>query len=753
MRTTFKTVLICLISVTLVLMSTGAIHAGGTRTWKTSGGTPDNQRYSMADVDPPLMELWNTGGEGSAWGSRPILTTKYAYLGFAEVIDPETFEFSKRIEKRNLEDNRIVWEYEGAWNIWGYHNGDLIVQGLEDDLSAWVRRIDGGDRHTVWEIKWQRTTRKTTVDDEYAYSLSYFDNIDKERSYLLQAFDLENGRQMWFKKYKQEECSNTGFCIWEDYMYASVGKELFKLSKKNGVKVWSIPLENRLPLNSFITADENGVIFTTINDELKMISHEDGSDIWSYKLSSYTKEIKDDTPSGAPGVMGDNIYVQSRGCMSKNEQKAMYCFESATGKVNWKKELPGTSVLEHFDIGHHVTCTRDAIYCVAEAPGSKDTQLTAFNPENGDIIWSDEVQGVIFQDELAVTTGYLVAQFLDHIEDGSHILDYRCWTNIGVDRPMLAVESDEVSFGTVTSVDKVSKDFKIWSETDSELVGTVSSSTDWLTVSPTSFKAKEQVFKLIADPKFLKEGPSQATLIFKTTGGDREVTALIVFTLADQIEKKSFALNVPCSGIADWEHIVMLEGFHKGKVTSSVPWLITEPNPIMGEDIGIVFKINPSLVDESNLSAQIKIETNKIEYSYTVNMDGIPVTREIFMWIDKSESTINGVSALVDPPPTIINGRTMIPLRFTGEALDIEFAWDGSTKTVSYETMNGEKVILGIGDTTATIGDRQVTVDPPAQILNDRTVVPIRFISESLGAQVEWYGDERKVGVFHSYCK
>ncbi len=753
MRTTFKTVMTCLVSVALILISSGVIHAGGTRTWKTSGGTPDNQRYSMADVDPPLVELWDTGGQGSVWGSRPILTTKYAYLGFAEIIDPETYEFNKRVEKRNLADNRIVWEYNDAWNIWGYYNGDLIVQGFEDDLSAWVRRIDGGDRHTVWEIRWQRTTRKTCVDEDYAYSLSYFDNIDNERSYLLHAFDLDNGRLMWMKKFKQQECANTGFCIWEDHLYGSVGKQLFKLNKSTGAEVWSVSLKERLPLNSFITADENGVIFTTINDELRKISHEDGSEIWSYKLSSYQKEEDDDTPSGAPGIMGGKIYVQSRGCISKDEHKAMYCIDSSTGEVVWKTELPGTSVLANFDIGHHVSCTNDAIFCVAEAPGSKDTQLTSFNPDNGDIIWTDEVDGVIFQDELAVTSGYLVAQFLEHLNDGSHILNYRCWTNVNVDKPKLALESDKVSFGTLYSMDKVTKDFKVWSETDSEIIGTVSSSAEWLTVTPTSFSGLEQNFKLIANPTYLSEGPAQATLTFKTNGGNREVTISIILALNDQIDRKSFNLSVPCSGLSDWNHIVTLEGFQKGDISSDIPWLIAGPDPIMGEDIGVVFKVNPSLVDGSNLSGQASIQTNKVEYTYTITIEGIPVSKEIYMWIDNPESKINGEVTTIDPPPTIIGGRTMIPLRFTGEALDITFEWDGETRTVSYDTIDGERVVLGIGNTKATIAGKQVTVEPPAQIINDRTVVPVRFISESLGARVEWFPDERKVGVFHSYCR
>lgn len=105
---------------------------------------------------------------------------------------------------------------------------------------------------------------------------------------------------------------------------------------------------------------------------------------------------------------------------------------------------------------------------------------------------------------------------------------------------------------------------------------------------------------------------------------------------------------------------------------------------------------------------------------------------------------INGSYMYTDVAPTIQNGRTLVPMRAIFENLGADIAWDGETSTVT-GTKNGIEVKLTIGNTTAYVNGREITLDTPATLIDSRTMVPVRFVSESLGANVEWMPFSRQV--------
>lgn len=114
-------------------------------------------------------------------------------------------------------------------------------------------------------------------------------------------------------------------------------------------------------------------------------------------------------------------------------------------------------------------------------------------------------------------------------------------------------------------------------------------------------------------------------------------------------------------------------------------------------------------------------------------------TRVVRMTIDKLNTTINNDARLIDVPPTIKDSRTLVPLRFVGEALGADVEWVAATRTVTVE-LNGKKLSLVIGQTGPGL-------DVPAQIIESRTMVPIRYVSEQMGAKVNWNGLTRVVEV------
>lgn len=98
---------------------------------------------------------------------------------------------------------------------------------------------------------------------------------------------------------------------------------------------------------------------------------------------------------------------------------------------------------------------------------------------------------------------------------------------------------------------------------------------------------------------------------------------------------------------------------------------------------------------------------------------------------------INNEYIHCDVKPTTINNRVLVPVRVIFENLGLQVGWDETTKTVIGQKDN-LIIRLPIGNTTATKNDSEIQLDVPAVIIDERILVPVRFIAESIGENVEW---------------
>ena len=108
--------------------------------------------------------------------------------------------------------------------------------------------------------------------------------------------------------------------------------------------------------------------------------------------------------------------------------------------------------------------------------------------------------------------------------------------------------------------------------------------------------------------------------------------------------------------------------------------------------------------------------------------------------------TLNGNQLSFDVSPTIENGRTLVPLRTIFEALGANIDWDDATNTVTANKAD-INVRLQIGAQTAYKNGGPVNLDVPAKIISDRTMVPLRFVSEALGADVNWDANTQTIAI------
>jgi len=126
--------------------------------------------------------------------------------------------------------------------------------------------------------------------------------------------------------------------------------------------------------------------------------------------------------------------------------------------------------------------------------------------------------------------------------------------------------------------------------------------------------------------------------------------------------------------------------------------------------------------------------------------DALKTGITVIITIGQGTATTNGVVSVLDAPPFITNGRTMVPLRFISESLGAQVDWNALTRTVTVQG-GGNTIILTVGVSTATVNGQARSLEAPPQIVGGRTFVPLRFINESLGAQVNYNSTTRSITI------
>jgi peptidylprolyl isomerase len=110
---------------------------------------------------------------------------------------------------------------------------------------------------------------------------------------------------------------------------------------------------------------------------------------------------------------------------------------------------------------------------------------------------------------------------------------------------------------------------------------------------------------------------------------------------------------------------------------------------------------------------------------------------------------VNGQTIQCSQPPQIINGRTLVPLRDLDDALGAQTTWDANTQQVTVST-TVYNIAMTIGSTTLTVNGQAQTMDVAPVIIGGRTFLPARYVAEALGYQVAWDATSQAVVISNS---
>ncbi len=118
----------------------------------------------------------------------------------------------------------------------------------------------------------------------------------------------------------------------------------------------------------------------------------------------------------------------------------------------------------------------------------------------------------------------------------------------------------------------------------------------------------------------------------------------------------------------------------------------------------------------------------------------------ITLTIDSFDADKDGNTVKLVSPATIVESRTLVPVRFISETMGAKVTWNAEKREVGIKNDEFD-IKLIIDSNRATVNGRVSLLDSPPRIINNSTMVPIRFISETMGSEVEWDGEARQVKI------
>ena len=168
---------------------------------------------------------------------------------------------------------------------------------------------------------------------------------------------------------------------------------------------------------------------------------------------------------------------------------------------------------------------------------------------------------------------------------------------------------------------------------------------------------------------------------------------------------------------------------------------------LMNGQYALVFEMQDALGNTA-YSDTVTFDCADGEIFTTVNTDEDAVEEEVVDYgdatvlelvINQTDYTLNGEVYANDVAPIIRDSRTVLPIKLVASTLGAEVGWNQDEQAVTIANAD-TTIVIYINETTALVNEEEVELAVPAFIENSRTYLPVRFVSEYLGAEVQWDG-------------
>jgi len=116
------------------------------------------------------------------------------------------------------------------------------------------------------------------------------------------------------------------------------------------------------------------------------------------------------------------------------------------------------------------------------------------------------------------------------------------------------------------------------------------------------------------------------------------------------------------------------------------------------------------------------------------------------LWLNSKKYRINGIEGKLDVEPIVKNERTLVPIRFIAEALKCNVNWEQIIQTAII-TKGSKEIEITVGSQVVYVNDERVILDVKPEVINERILVPLRFVAETFECEVHWEQKEQKITI------
>ena len=163
---------------------------------------------------------------------------------------------------------------------------------------------------------------------------------------------------------------------------------------------------------------------------------------------------------------------------------------------------------------------------------------------------------------------------------------------------------------------------------------------------------------------------------------------------------------------------------------------------------GTTYTYFASLNDGDNQYEIRAVDSAGNETTETLNIKKVSY-KVITLQIGNKIASFGSDTVELDASPFIENGYTLVPIRFISETFGAEVQWNEMLKVITI-IYKGRTIQIQIGSTIAILDNSISKIDVAPKIVSNRTFVPLRFISETFGAQVNWDGTTKTITIIYT---
>lgn len=313
---------------------------------------------------------------------------------------------------------------------------------------------------------------------------------------------------------------------------------------------------------------------------------------------------------------------------------------------------------------------------------------------------------------------------------------------------ILVVKPMALDFGEVT-INK-SKTLDLNLTADAIVSGTIIGDEDWIKIDETTFEFDSGTVKVTVTPTEI--GEMSGELVIESNGGNFTIPVNVICIDNASIEIVSESPSPTTDPQAELL-IKMVPVNKKFDLYQNGSLIKNDVDTAANGEMRLYIDLVPGI----NVFEVESVDTEILVTSK------VTIIRQIILklWIDKTNFMINDEIVQLDVAPTVsspplpkeLENNTYMPIRAVAEALGAEVGWVGAEKkvTLTQKRSDGSQTFieLWINNRTAKINGIETKLNDdgtlyPA-IISGRTMLPLRFVANNLGADVGWDGAERKI--------